>query len=483
MKILQSCAGAVSSVLLTALAARGEIKVVVEHNHGDRAAGEFKFKNIPSPSKGDAATRANFTIVAGTRDPAGADLDKLNDGRLPTEADQPSENFYFNVATTGGRLLLDHGRVVEIKQVNTYSWHPGARGPQVYRLYASDGLAADFEAQPRRAPDLEKLGWKLIASVDTRPKDGDPGGQYGVSISDDSATLGKYRYLLFDIARTGADENFDNTFYSEIDINRGSTTEVTPTTSATIPPFLSKSVDGKCDIAIDTSGASDLKEWAETKLAPVLAEWFPKIVAMLPSEGYAPPASFSVTIRPSRGVAATSGTRVTANAAWLRRELEREAIGALLHEEIHVIQLYGRRGNRGEAGRRLPGWLVEGIPDYIRWFLYEPQSHGADDVWMKRQKFDGVRYDGSYRQTANFLNWVSEKYDKDIVAKLNAAARVGKYGDEIWKEKSGKTAQELGIEWKTQLAKKLDIVWPPPAANSSTNNAAPAAASDTVTNK
>jgi hypothetical protein len=25
-----------------------------------------------------------------------------------------------------------------------------------------------------------------------------------------------------------------------------------------------------------------------------------------------------------------------------------------------------------------PGWLVEGIPDYIRWFQYEPQSHGAD---------------------------------------------------------------------------------------------------------
>jgi hypothetical protein len=203
---------------------------------------------------------------------------------------------------------------------------------------------------------------------------------------------------------------------------------------------------------------------------------------MLPSEGYTPPASFSVTIRPGRGVAATSGTRVTANAAWLRRELEREAIGALLHEEIHVIQLYGRRGNRGEAGRRLPGWLVEGIPDYIRWFLYEPQSHGADDVWMKRQKFDSVRYDGSYRQTANFLNWVTEKYDADIVAKLNAAARSGKYGDEIWKEKSGKTAEELGAEWKAQLAKKLDIEWTPPAANSSTNSA-PAAASNTVINK
>src|SRR6185436_6183212 len=102
----------------------------------------------------------------------------------------------------------------------------------------------------------------------------------------------------------------------------------------------------------------------------------------------------------------------------------------------------------------------------------------------KKQKFENVRYDKSYRQSANFLNWVTEKYDEDIVAKLNAAARAGKYGDEIWKEKSGKTAEELGNEWKAQLAKKLDIEWTPPAANSNTNNAAsPAPASNTATNE
>lgn len=486
MKTLRIFICGASTVLLTALASRGEIKVVAEHNDGSRATGEFKFRNVPSPSKDDAAGKARFTIVAGTRDPAGADLDKLNDGKLPTEEDQPSENFYFDVATAGGRLQADLGSAIAIKQVNTYSWHPNARGPQVYKLFGSDGTATDFNAQPKRGTDPENCGWKPIANVDTRPKDGDGGGgQYGVSISDHNGAIGTYRYLLFDIARAGTDDNFDNTFYSEIDVISGNAPEGAPAASAANAPFLIKSADGKCDITIDTSGATDLKEWAETKLAPVLAEWFPKIVAMLPSEGYTPPANFSVTIRPARdGVAATSGTRVTANANWLRRELEREAIGALLHEEIHVIQLYGRRGgNRSEGARRLPGWLVEGIPDYIRWFLYEPQSHGADDVWMKRQNFSRVRYDGSYRQSANFLNWVTDKYDKDIVAKLNAAARAGKYGDEIWKEKSGKTAEELGNEWKAQLAKKLNIEWTP-AANSSTNNSTPAAAvSNTATNK
>ena len=33
-----------------------------------------------------------------------------------------------------------------------------------------------------------------------------------------------------------------------------------------------------------------------------------------------------------------------------------------------------------------PGWLTEGIPDYIRWFLYEPQSHGADVTYFRRRR-------------------------------------------------------------------------------------------------
>src|SRR6267143_1005220 len=101
---------------------------------------------------------------------------------------------------------------------------------------------------------------------------------------------------------------------SPADIVASNATTVAPATSNTAAPFLIRSADGKCEITIETSGATDLKEWAETRLAPVLAERFPKIVEMLPSEGYAPPTSFSVTIRPGNGVAATGGTRVTANA-------------------------------------------------------------------------------------------------------------------------------------------------------------------------
>ena len=96
--------------------------------------------------------------------------------------------------------------------------------------------------------------------------------------------------------------------------------------------------------------------------------------------------------------------------------------------------------------QRNPGWLVEGIADYVRWYKYEPQSHGADIRDPSR-----VHYNDAYRPTANFLNWVSGKYDKDLVVKFNTVMRQGKYSDDLWKEYTGKTADELGEEWKKSL--------------------------------
>ena len=124
----------------------------------------------------------------------------------------------FNAGTEGGRLALDLSSTINIKQVNTYSWHPNTRGPQVYKLFGSDGSGKDFSASPKKGTDPEKAGWKLIATIDTRPKTGEAGGQYGVSVADAAGAIGKYRYLLFDMSRTEADDEFGNTFYSEIDV-------------------------------------------------------------------------------------------------------------------------------------------------------------------------------------------------------------------------------------------------------------------------
>jgi hypothetical protein len=178
---------------------------------------------------------------------------------------------------------------------------------------------------------------------------------------------------------------------------------------------------------------------------------------MLASDGYAAPTNFSVIIAPGRGVAATGGNRVTANSDWLKRELNREAVGSLVHEEVHVVQRYGGGRRSNPDFKRPPGWLVEGIPDYLRWFLYEPQSHGADAVFFKGRRNQNFKYDGLYRVSANFLNYVVQKYDKDknLITKLNAACRQGKYTDDFWKDFAGKTIDELNDEWKAALQKEM----------------------------
>jgi hypothetical protein len=50
---------------------------------------------------------------------------------------------------------------------------------------------------------------------------------------------------------------------------------------------------------------------------------------------------------------------------------------------------------------------------------------------------------------------VTETHCKDIVQRLNAVARQGKYSEELWKTATGHTVQELGDEWKASLEKRI----------------------------
>ena len=218
MKRSAICCLSVCLLLFAAVMARADVKVVADHNDTDHATAGFKFKNVPSPVKTNAAIAAKFTIVDGEKDPNSAELDALHDGKLPAEQDEPATNFFFNAGTEGGRILIDLGSAIDVKQVNTYSWHTDTRAPQVYDLYASDGTAAGFNASPNKDTNPDKVGWKLITKVDTRPKTGEPGGQYGVSVSDSAGSLGKYRYLLLVVSRTESDDDFGNTFFSEITV-------------------------------------------------------------------------------------------------------------------------------------------------------------------------------------------------------------------------------------------------------------------------
>jgi hypothetical protein len=197
-----------------------DARVVFEHTPNNLAKSDFKFKNIPSPSKDDAAMNAKLTLIDGDLDQGSAALSALIDGRCPRDEDEPGGNVFFNAGSSGGRFRMDFGSVIDVAQINSYSWHPGSRGPQLYKLYAADGSESNLNLNPKRGVDPATAGWKFIALVNTLPERGEEGGQYAVSVTDASGSLGKYRYLLFDCYVTELYNNFGNTFYSEIDVIR-----------------------------------------------------------------------------------------------------------------------------------------------------------------------------------------------------------------------------------------------------------------------
>jgi hypothetical protein len=178
----------------------------------------------------------------------------------------------------------------------------------------------------------------------------------------------------------------------------------------------------------------EMLEWI-TKAGRICERQYDMICEQLRSDGYKPRTTFPMTLKKDyRGVAATGRGQITGSVKFFHDHPD--DFGAMVHETVHVVQSY-RRGNT-------PGWLVEGIPDYIRFFIYEPGKIGRinPNTWS---------YDGKYRQSAHFLNYVTEKYDKDIVRKLNAALREGDYKEELWTLYTKKSLQELGAEWKATL--------------------------------
>jgi hypothetical protein len=191
------------------------VKVSVEHIPlGAAASGSRPFRQVTQPSKSDAATDVIFTVIDGVaRTP-----DVLHDGVMQSTQDSPPESFCFETGTLEGRLKIDLGRAIAVAQVNTYTRHFDGRGPQIYRLYASDGTAAGFDPAPKIGTNPATCGWTRVADVDTRPESDPEGEYYGVSVTGPQGTVGKYRYFLFEMFPTQTLEAWSHTFYGEIDV-------------------------------------------------------------------------------------------------------------------------------------------------------------------------------------------------------------------------------------------------------------------------
>jgi hypothetical protein len=139
-----------------------------------------------------------------------------------------------------------------------------------------------------------------------------------------------------------------------------------------------------------------------------------------------------------KGVAATGGGRIVYNPAYFRKKPG--DIDVVTHEVMHVVQNYG--GRRRSGGTRGPGWLTEGIADFVR-YKFGVDNPGAG--WTLPEFKPDQSYTNSYRITARFLVWLENRGNKDLVKKLDASLRARTYTDDIWKKETGKTLDE---QWK-----------------------------------
>lgn len=190
------------------------------------------------------------------------------------------------------------------------------------------------------------------------------------------------------------------------------------------------------EFTVVVDDAPEMKDWAD-KVARICERAYPMINEELQSTGFKPRTTITMTLKNDyNGVAMAGGGRITGSVKFFKAHPE--DVGAMVHETVHCVQQYRSRNN--------PGWLVEGIADYVRFFKYEPGK-------LKPLSPMRARYNGSYKVTAAFLAYLTEKHDKEIVRKLNQVMREGEYKEEVFKALTGKTLQDLDQEWRASLEK------------------------------
>lgn len=418
----------------------------------DSAGDRFQFPSILLPAVNDAGAGGIWRLVAGGADRNSGRLSCLSDGLVPSGPDEPRGNFFLAAGSIDGLIAMDLQRPLPIAEVVSYSWHTAVRAAQVYTLYGATGDESGFTF-PESVADLRGLtGWTQIAVVDSR-QPGTQGGQHAVRLAGENGLLGNFRHLLFHVRSADPGDRFGQTFFSEIDVVTGNPAELRRVELPAVRELSFGTADNRYEFSVETTQAQELEEWTELELKPVIVEWYPRIVRMLPGAGFEPPRRVRFRYLPDaemQGVPAyAAGSVISLNREWFRGELQGEARGCVVHEMVHVVQQYPARGRRLRDGAAVPGWLVEGIPDYIRWFVYEPKSGGAS---LSAERRRVSQHDASYRVSANFLDWVirSQPADAGILRQLNAAAREGRYSPELWQTLTGKSEQQLAEAWRTE---------------------------------
>lgn len=191
-------------------------------------------------------------------------------------------------------------------------------------------------------------------------------------------------------------------------------------------------------VTLDVSRSPELSDWA-IQAGEYALRWYPQLAALLASDGFTPARDITLIFKPMDGVAFCSGDTITIAAKWVHDHPD--DFGMVVHELTHVIQGYpGRRGN--------PHWLVEGIADYVRYYIVEPDS--------PRRRFNPQResYERGYQPAAGMLHWIEQTAGPGVVTQLNRALREGRYSAKLFREVAGDEPGALWEQYKASLAKR-----------------------------
>lgn len=143
-----------------------------------------------------------------------------------------------------------------------------------------------------------------------------------------------------------------------------------------------------------------------------------------------------------KGVAEASGNRVLFSSAYMKAHPT--DIDVVTHETMHIVQGYGY-----SAG---PVWLTEGIADYVRY------KYGVDNIgskWALPEFNEKQSYKNSYRITARFFEWLEQNVKPGLIATLDVQLRKHEYTEQSWSALTGKTLDELWLDYSKSPAVKL----------------------------
>ena len=186
-----------------------------------------------------------------------------------------------------------------------------------------------------------------------------------------------------------------------------------------------------------------LEAWSGV-LARLADGWWRAITTTLASPGFTPARQITIMFAdiPLKGVPAmTQEATITVDANGLLARLrDPDALAMVAHEMVHVDQRYPHAA----------GWLVEGIADYMRYYVLIP-----DDPARAFRPAGATWHDG-YQASAGLLDWIEQAHP-GTVTRLNAVLRAGGDGQAMLREAAGMTLAEA---WTAYLASKPEATTP-----------------------